>query len=310
MTVPRGRLEFLRAFAIPRVPFVLTGCGSNWPAVHDWSFEFLESSCGSAVVPVRRGAWADDESRTAELRTFLKRLSSGAAGERSEQVVDWAFLRDYPHLRAGFSVPDYLDRDWFAESQSETLRSWRWMYVCPAGSRSSLHVDVHGSSAWLAVLRGRKRVRMFDSPHRPAQTVDLFVNDDWSHHAVARRHDVDLAAGDILFIPSGWWHQVLNLEDSIAITGNLLDATSFASIWSTWLQKQRALDELRGRAARSMLERMTNEGQGPAEVEAANLEAVELIRLDRQIAEELRSGLRAIEGELRELSEAIGCKVP
>ena len=33
-----------------------------------------------------------------------------------------------------------------------------------------------------------------------------------------RVHKIDLSPGDILFIPVGWWHQVLALDFSVSIT--------------------------------------------------------------------------------------------
>jgi len=38
-------------------------------------------------------------------------------------------------------------------------------------------------------------------------------------------------AGDTVFIPGGWWHCVINLEFSMAITHNLLPPDSFPSVW-------------------------------------------------------------------------------
>jgi ribosomal protein L16 Arg81 hydroxylase len=36
--------------------------------------------------------------------------------------------------------------------------------------------------------------------------------------------------GDIVFIPSGWWHQVRNEEPGIAVTENFVNATNAKAV--------------------------------------------------------------------------------
>lgn len=38
-------------------------------------------------------------------------------------------------------------------------------------------------------------------------------------------------AGDLLYVPSGWWHSVLNLELSVAVTHNFVDDYNLKNVW-------------------------------------------------------------------------------
>jgi len=51
----------------------------------------------------------------------------------------------------------------------------------------------------------------------------------------ARRHDVDLGPGEVLFVPGGWPHAVHNLDVTVSFAGNFLDESNL----------DRALDDLK-----------------------------------------------------------------
>ena len=103
-------------------------------------------------------------------------------------------------------------------------------------------------SAWNAVLRGSKYWIMF--PASPSQPLPpgVFVSEDQSEvtsplsiaewllgfHARARATpgcaEGICGEGEVLHVPSGWWHLVVNLSPTIAITQNFVPEAHLANV--------------------------------------------------------------------------------
>lgn len=116
----------------------------------------------------------------------------------------------------------------------------RWLIVGPERSGSTFHKDPNATSAWNAVITGLKYWIMFPSSPLLPPPPGVYVSEDQSEvtsplsiaewllgfHAEARAtpgcKEGICREGEVLHVPSGWYHLVLNLEPSIAITQNFI----------------------------------------------------------------------------------------
>ncbi|CAI5967243.1 unnamed protein product [Closterium sp. NIES-65] len=136
-----------------------------------------------------------------------------------------------------------------------------------AGTWTPLHTDVLRSYSWSVNVCGRKRWLFLDPgqghymrhKHTRATVYDI---DSPVHPNLfpefhkARWCMVEQGAGDAIFVPSNWLHQVTNLEDTISINHNWINATNLMHTWR--LLKE---DEQEARAAICDVEEMVKAGQ-------------------------------------------------
>ena len=231
--------DFLNRYGFPGRPVVITGKAGGWRAYERWTFDFFRRRYGSLEVKVRRSGMLDAV-RNVALGEYLDSFGSDP-GPNPWYLAFWEFGRSCPELREDYEVPEYFTDNW-VENVPMDYRpgEWRWLYIGPAGSRSDLHVDVANSSAWNVVISGAKDWLFYppeQAPYLYDGCVDAYAPDleecplfsqASPLHAVTR-------PGEILFTPSGWWHQAYNLEPCIAVTENFCDETNFREVLA-WLR--------------------------------------------------------------------------
>uniref|UniRef100_A0A672ZIF5 2-oxoglutarate and iron-dependent oxygenase JMJD4 n=1 Tax=Sphaeramia orbicularis TaxID=375764 RepID=A0A672ZIF5_9TELE len=177
-------------------------------------------------------------------------------------LKDWHMARDFPEHNV-YSTPVFFTSDWLNEYW-DTLEvdDYRFVYMGPKGSWTPFHADVFRSYSWSANICGRKKWLLYppgqeeflrDTHGNLAYDVtssELRDRGLYPHSEEACQPlEIIQEAGEIIFVPSGWHHQVYNLEDTISINHNWLNGCNIDIMWQ-FLQNelssvQKEIDEWR-----------------------------------------------------------------
>ena len=147
-----------------------------------------------------------------------------------DDVPLYIFDATYGHREDTKSLlNDYDTPNWFSDDVFEQLGNirppHRWFIMGPKGSGSDLHIDPLGTSAWNALIKGRKEWVIFhpDSPvQKGEKSGAAWLRDEYPMYKHLRHQRIIQNPGEILYIPAGWWHIAINHEPSIAVTQNYL----------------------------------------------------------------------------------------
>lgn len=221
--------EMLDEYVRPGRPVLLTGATRDWPARTKWSFDFFRQGYGAEPVRVSRAAHDDEADVEMTLAEYLDSFGRQAEG-KPFYLTSWAFRARHPELLEDFRIPECLPEDLIGRLPEEVRPDLLWLFMGPAGSGIRMHVDVGFSSAWNVQVVGRKRWVLYPPDQEPllyGGEVDAFRPDleRFPRFALTRPLEVVVGPGEMLYVPSLWWHQTIHLEDGIAVTGNFADRT-------------------------------------------------------------------------------------
>lgn len=218
-------------------PFILTSPVKQWPIYRTWSMERLLEKYADVSFRAESVDWP--------LRTYIDYMNNNH-DESPLYLFDRAFVEKMNLVVSATSdrAADYWPPTCFGSDLFSVLGEQRpdhrWMIAGPERSGSTFHKDPNATSAWNAVLRGSKYWIMFPSSTSLPPPPGVYISEDQSEvtsplsiaewllgfHAEARRTPGCIEGvcgeGEVLHVPSGWYHLVWNLEPSIALTQNFV----------------------------------------------------------------------------------------
>ncbi|CAI2348252.1 unnamed protein product [Caenorhabditis sp. 36 PRJEB53466] len=236
-------LELLVKFGFQNKPFILSSWSTQkWLARRDWiradgspSTEFLKAHYGNSKVPILIGGCNYE---TSTLNEYLETL-----GDPEMYLKDWHFQNEFG--TSMYSLHPFFSRDfvncetWTTDkSRNPFGDDYRFVYFGAAGSWTKFHSDVVSSHSWSANICGRKKWLMMppgsENLFRSASSESGFVDDIRVSPELFEESGVlsfIQEPGEIVFVPSNWYHQVHNLTDTIPINHNWMNSTNLSLVY-------------------------------------------------------------------------------
>jgi len=218
--------EFVSRYVRRSRPVILAGAAKDWPARDRWTPEGLKKRFGDRVVPVIRRQSGPECDDSGQLTYAYDAMPVGdyvdaVAARRTDLYMVFRTQQSLPEMLDDVRLPDVCTRAaWFGS------RFWFTM----AGTGSGLHSDLPHNL--YAQVVGRKQFLMVHHyqtprvyPFPPWSGAPNFSRVDaekpdlarFPRFAGAKLKLAELEPGDMLYIPSLYWHQARALSDSVSI---------------------------------------------------------------------------------------------
>ncbi|KAF9915834.1 hypothetical protein BX616_005254 [Lobosporangium transversale] len=273
--------EFRNRYLEPNLPVVIgPDLTKHWRARQQWvcpetgkpNFAGLrEQLCEeegqpvSILVPVadcQIKEFTDQKRSTMDLREFLEQWELNSKQNQPSRIYlkDFHFLKTFPWYHA-YETPDIFRDDWMNEFWTRRLDmddDYRFVYCGGDNTFTPFHADVYRSYSWSANICGIKKWTFFppDQEHLYCDKLNNMVYDIENVNPVqfpnfhkAKRFTTYQQPGQTVFVPSGWWHQVHNIGDTISINHNWCNGSNLdlllGSICSDLEEVERSIDHLK-----------------------------------------------------------------
>uniref|UniRef100_A0A095C1H8 Jumonji domain-containing protein 4 n=1 Tax=Schistosoma haematobium TaxID=6185 RepID=A0A095C1H8_SCHHA len=233
----------------------------NWPACFSWRspdglidlkkiFENVpdEKLCVSDCSVIE---FNTHPVREVTVEEFISYWTGKAQGkdDRILYLKDWHYFKKSSE-NSWFTLPEYFSSDWLNEFWSlrnDLSDDFKFLYLGSHGTWTPLHADVYRSFSWSANILGHKRWWIFPPGEERKLLssngqIPFDIRSIIKDRTDVKYYLVDQYSGQVVFVPSGWYHQVVNMTDCISINHNWFNATNVSHVWDHLQDQLKAVE--------------------------------------------------------------------
>jgi histone arginine demethylase JMJD6 len=237
LAVPIEVVQRQNFSSLPSHPLKIRNELNDWPAMQSWTLEKLLQKCGESSF--RMDDLHPGRMRLCQFYKYMRHNSDDSPlyifdsqFARGKNAKRKSLVHDYSPIFSG------IENDLFSIVPDRGRPPWRWFLLGGQRSGTDIHTDPLGTSAWNAVVQGTKLWLFFPpdsdpntvSPeHRRGKrsAIEWFL-DVWPSIDQQKFYDPGVCTptytiqerGEVVFVPRGWWHVVINLTTTVAVTHN------------------------------------------------------------------------------------------
>ncbi len=216
--------RFHQEYLLRNRPVLIRGLKDRYPIkIFDWSAEYFDRVLGDTKVPVLATKQAFFSYEGDEQQMPFREFSARSFGNNPDQGIHYFFKNSTKVLPDGHD-----DADKITELASYLQRSvMRKLWMSRGGLTSGLHFDA--AENFNFQLRGHKIFTLYPPGVRAYYPLPMFSQtahisgvyrdgpgSDLSRFPRFDRQrgiDIEVRAGEVLYVPVYWWHQVESLGD-------------------------------------------------------------------------------------------------
>uniref|UniRef100_A0A182JZJ6 Jumonji domain-containing protein 4 n=1 Tax=Anopheles christyi TaxID=43041 RepID=A0A182JZJ6_9DIPT len=239
----------------PNRAVIVEGIANDWECFRRWidrsvvppklDVPYLKQILPNVPVPIAdcgKQHYNSHEKLDLPLFDFLQSWETGETNDSPESTRNRYYLKDW-HLRSecpeyGFyRTPPLFASDWLNEFLLEQASDdYRFVYIGPKGTWTAFHADVFGSYSWSVNIFGRKRWYLLPAGEEQKlqnslRSLPFSVTEQTLRDASVTFFTIEQEAGEAIFVPTGWYHQVMNVEDAISVNHNWFNGCNVGTIW-------------------------------------------------------------------------------
>jgi len=237
-----GADEFVSEYYSRNRPLIIRDVIRRWPALAKWNRQYLIDLVGDCDIELQTNQSSEARYKANSLPTRRTVRFSAFLEVAFNVLPTEEFLLLDNECEA--IAPIWSDVDGLPEYLEPNQRRGRVFFrLEPAGIVASLRHDL--ANQFIAQVTGRRRVKLISPSHLPViyndwhcfspinlDAIDFASYPDFRH---ARIEEVVLEAGDLFFLPVGWWHFVVGLETNITLTfTNFRKDNDFGMFYTTY----------------------------------------------------------------------------